>query len=106
MGLQTAATLILPHIAITTIMSWGRRILGAIIGIAVASVSLTATQRTIAKRPWGIDSVAARSSQPVLRSSWLAEVCLRLRHLHPQLPQLPVRQRRLLQVRLLQLCHQ
>jgi hypothetical protein len=102
--LQTAATLILPHIAITTIMSWGRRILGAIIGIAVASAPLTATQRTIAKRPLGIDSVAARSSQLVLRSSSLAEVCLR--HLQPQLLQLPLRLRRLLQVRLLQLCHQ
>merc|ERR1711972_529831 len=82
----------------------GRRILGARIGIAVASASLTATQRTIAKRPWGIDSVAAKCSQPVLRSTWLAEVCLR--HLQPQLPQLPMRRRRLLQVRLLQWCHQ
>jgi hypothetical protein len=67
---QTAATLILPHIATTTITSQGRKTRGAIIGIVAASATLTATQLTIAKRPLVIDSVAARFSRRVLRSNW------------------------------------
>merc|ERR1719254_9527 len=99
--LQTAATLTLQHIATTTITSRAHKTRGATIGIVVASATLTATQLTIAKRPWAIDSVAARFSRRVLRSSWLEKAHQR----HLQLQRL-LRQRRLLQLRLLQLMYQ
>jgi len=100
----TAATLILPHIATTTITSKAHKTRGATIGIVAASATPTATQLTIAKRPLAIDSVAAKFLRHVLRSNWLVKACQR--HLQLRLPQLPLRQRRQLQVRLLQLSHQ
>jgi len=94
---RTVATPILPRIATTTITSWGRRTRGATIGIVAASATLAATQLTIAKRPLVIDSVAARCSQRVLRSSWLEKASHR--HLQHRLHQLLPRQALRLQLR-------